>query len=253
MSYQRIYANQYNLINGEQVIISDHNELQHLAKVLRIQVGELLVISDQQGKDFLLEVQQVDKRAIHAKIIKNFPTNTESSIKIYLLQGLAKGEKMDWIIQKAVELGAAEIFPLQLERCIIKLDKNKEEAKQARWQKIAAEAAAQSQRSYIPKVLKPQLLEQALLAMPKVKWLVAYEEETNQDLASCLQELKSVKINELGIIIGPEGGLTLAEVKLVEAYGGKRISLGKRILRTETAAIAALSILQFALGDIGGE
>ncbi|MEI7884926.1 MAG: 16S rRNA (uracil(1498)-N(3))-methyltransferase [Clostridia bacterium] len=253
MSFQKIFANQHNQIIGGQVIINDPSDVQHLSKVLRISVGDNLVIGDQEGTDYLLVIEQINKQDIKAKIIKKYQVTKESKVQLYLLQGLAKGEKMDWIVQKSVELGVAKIFPLQLERCIIKVEEKKEQAKTARWQKIAAEAAAQSQRNYIPEVMRPQTLKEVLQSMPNITWLVAFEEDDSQGLTACLQEIRAAKTEKIGIVIGPEGGLALSEVQLIEAYGGKSISLGKRILRTETAAITALSILQFTLGDIGGE
>ena len=217
---------------------ADHN---HIKNVLRMKVGDTILISAN-GKSNLCEIEIIDNDEIVAPIIEEDYQNTELPLQIHLFQGLPKSDKMELIIQKAVELGVYSITPIEMKRCIVKLDDKKKKSKQTRWQAISESAAKQSKRNTIPEINEIISYKAALNAAKELDLLlVPYENEdgilsTKEALAK-LKEAKSV-----GIIIGPEGGFDDAEIEAAKDAGGRIISLGKRILRTETAAITAVGM-----------
>lgn len=225
---------------GDRYVITgaDHN---HIKNVLRMKVGDTILISAN-GKSNLCEIEIIDNDEIVAPIIEEDYQNTELPLQIHLFQGLPKSDKMELIIQKAVELGVYSITPIEMKRCIVKLDDKKKKSKQTRWQAISESAAKQSKRNTIPEINEIISYKAALNAVKELDLLlVPYENEdgilsTKEALAK-LKEAKSV-----GIIIGPEGGFDDAEIEAAKDAGGRIISLGKRILRTETAAITAVGM-----------
>ena len=225
---------------GDRYVITgaDHN---HIKNVLRMKVGDTILISAN-GKSDLCEIEIIDNDEIVAPIIEEDYQNTELPLQIHLFQGLPKSDKMELIIQKAVELGVYSITPIEMKRCIVKLDDKKKKSKQTRWQAISESAAKQSKRNTIPEINEIISYKSALNAAKELDLLlVPYENEdgilsTKEALAK-LKEAKSV-----GIIIGPEGGFDDAEIEAAKDAGGRIISLGKRILRTETAAITAVGM-----------
>ena len=225
---------------GDRYVITgaDHN---HIKNVLRMKVGDTILISAN-GKSNLCEIEIIDNDEIVAPIIEEDYQNTELPLQIHLFQGLPKSDKMELIIQKAVELGVYSITPIEMKRCIVKLDDKKKKSKQTRWQAISESAAKQSKRNTIPEINEIISYKAALNAAKELDLLlIPYENEdgilsTKEALAK-LKEAKSV-----GIIIGPEGGFDDAEIEQAKDAGGKTISLGKRILRTETAAITAVGM-----------
>ena len=225
---------------GDRYVITgaDHN---HIKNVLRMKVGDTILISAN-GKSNLCEIEIIDNDEIVAPIIEEDYQNTELPLQIHLFQGLPKSDKMELIIQKAVELGVYSITPIEMKRCIVKLDDKKKKSKQTRWQAISESAAKQSKRNTIPEINEIISYKAALNAAKELDLLlVPYENEdgilsTKEALAK-LKEAKSV-----GIIIGPEGGFDDAEIEAAKDAGGRIISLGKRILRTETAAITAVGM-----------
>ena len=225
---------------GDRYVITgaDHN---HIKNVLRMKVGDTILISAN-GKSNLCEIEIIDNDEIVAPIIEEDYQNTELPLQIYLFQGLPKSDKMELIIQKAVELGVYSITPIEMKRCIVKLDDKKKKSKQTRWQAISESAAKQSKRNTIPEINEIISYKAALNTAKELDLLlVPYENEdgilsTKEALAK-LKEAKSV-----GIIIGPEGGFDDAEIEAAKDAGGRIISLGKRILRTETAAITAVGM-----------
>ena len=173
----------------------------------------------------------------------------EPDVRISLLQGLAKGEKMELIIQKAVEIGVVEIFPLAMDHSVVVLDRSKAGKKTERWQKIAEAAAKQSKRDVIPAVHEVMKLSQVL---QEEKWdllVIAYESENRISLKEVLQTHKNAK--SIGVIIGPEGGLSNEEVKAAQEAGGIAVSLGRRILRTETAGLVAAAAILYETDNLG--
>ena len=225
---------------GDRYIISgaDHN---HIKNVLRMKAGDTILISAN-GKSDLCEIETIDNDEIIAPIIEEDYQNTELPLQIHLFQGLPKSDKMELIIQKAVELGVYSITPIEMRRCIVKLDDKKKKSKQTRWQSISESAAKQSKRNLIPEINETISYKAALDAAKEFDLLlVPYENEDGiLSTKEALAELKEAK--SVGIIIGPEGGFDDAEIEAAKDAGGRIISLGKRILRTETAAITAVGM-----------
>ena len=225
---------------GDRYVITgaDHN---HIKNVLRMKVGDTILISAN-GKSDLCEIEIIDNDEIVAPIIEEDYQNTELPLQIRLFQGLPKSDKMELIIQKAVELGVYSITPIEMKRCIVKLDDKKKKSKQTRWQAISDSAAKQSKRNTIPEINETVSYKAALNAAKELDLLlVPYENEDGiLSTKEALAELKEAK--SVGIIIGPEGGFDDAEIEAAKDAGGRIISLGKRILRTETAAITAVGM-----------
>lgn len=213
----------------------------HIKNVLRMKIGDTFLISDG-GTGHLCEIEEISADTVKAKMIEENYKNAELPIKIYLFQGLPKSDKMELIIQKAVELGAYEIIPTEMKRCVVKLDEKRKRTKLARWQAIAESAAKQSKRSIIPKVHEVISYKEALSVAEKLDTvLVPYENE--EGMAATKKALGEIKSGStVGIFIGSEGGFEREEIALAEEKGMKLISLGERILRTETAAITAVAM-----------
>ncbi|MBE5737006.1 MAG: 16S rRNA (uracil(1498)-N(3))-methyltransferase [Clostridiales bacterium] len=220
----------------------DGEHFNHILNVLRMRVGdEFLVTFDQSCH--LCQIKEIFQTSLTAQITQRDYLDSNLSIDLYLFQGLPKSDKLELIIQKAVELGVKEIIPVQMERSIAKIEQNKVKQKTQRFNAIAQSAAEQSKRTIIPQVLEPLSFT---LALEKAKeldlLLVPYENQ--KGILSTKEALSLIKKGDkVGVIIGPEGGFSPNEIALAEKDGGKLISLGKRILRTETAAITALSML----------
>lgn len=225
---------------GGRYIISgaDYN---HIINVLRMGVGDSFLVSTDSKSD-LCEIECFDNETVTALIIKENYQNTELPLQIYLFQGLPKGDKMEFIIQKSVELGVFAIVPTEMNRCVVKLDEKKKKSKVARWQAISESAAKQSKRNYIPKVFDVLSYKQALKMAEELDLLIVpYENEDGMTATKqVFKDLKGCK--SIGIIIGSEGGFDEAEINLAKEMGSRIISLGKRILRTETAAIASVAM-----------
>mgnify|MGYP002403718807 CR=1 FL=1 len=169
-----------------------------------------------------------------------------------MLQGIAKGDKMDFIIQKCTELGIRRIIPVVTKRTVVQLTQEKAKKRQERWQRIAEETAKQSQRGLIPEVKEVTPLEEALKDLGDQPLLIPWEEEKVQTMKEVLQANKENNNSSLALLIGPEGGLDPEEVALAKTYQGIPVTLGPRILRTETAGMAALTMILYELGDLGG-
>lgn len=229
------------------------DDVKHIYKVLRISPGEKVVINNLQGEEFLGQVEEVNKKEVIIKIIEPMDINNESPLNIYLFQGLPKAAKMDLIVQKCTELGIKEIIPIITERVDVKL--KGEFKKLDRLQRIALEASKQSKRTVIPAVKEPLEFEAMLLEIEKMDLtVVPYENATGfgvKNMASKIENTKEIK--NIGIIIGPEGGFESEEIETLKAKGAHIVTLGPRILRTETAGFTCLSLLQYELGDIGGK
>ena len=213
----------------------------HIKNVLRMREGEQILVSEG-GKSHLCEIESISEAAVTAKVLEENYRETELPVKIYLFQGLPKSDKMELIIQKAVELGVYEIVPVEMHRSVVKLDEKKKESRRARWQAIAESAAKQSKRNVIPTVCDVLSYKQAMeKACGMGLFLVPYENE--RGMAATKEALaKMARGMGIGILIGPEGGFEPKEIDLALEAGGECISLGARILRTETAAIASVAM-----------
>lgn len=217
---------------------ADYN---HIINVLRMDIGDSFLVS-YAGKSDLCKIEAFDAETVTALITEENYQNTELPLNIYLFQGLPKGDKMEFIIQKSVELGVFAVVPTEMNRCVVKLDEKKKKSKVARWQAIAESAAKQSKRNYIPKVFDVLSYKQALKMAEELDLLIVpYENEDGMTATKqVFEKLKDCK--SVGILIGSEGGFDESEINLAKEIGGKVISLGKRILRTETAAITSVAM-----------
>ena len=229
------------------VVSLKESDSKHFAKVLRGNAGdEIQVVAD--SHVFLAEVLTVDKE-VTARLLQLTAEYSEAPLDVYLLQGMAKGERMDLVIQKAVELGVKAIIPVAFDRCVVKLAGSKAADKQKRWQKIAEAAAKQCGRQRITEIMPVSTLTEALDRLPDdVKVIMPWEEAEDHTLKKALT---SAEPCNTAVIIGPEGGMTAEEVAAAKERGAEVVTLGKRILRTETAAIAVVTIIMYQWGDLG--
>lgn len=222
-------------------------DVNHISNVLRMKQGEEVWISDGGKKEYRCAIEAFSPDEVLLHIIYVQEPDYELPSRIYLFQGLPKADKMELIIQKAVELGAYEVIPVETKRCVVKLDGKKAAKKVDRWQQIAESAAKQSKRMLIPHVHEVITFKEALkYAQSMDIRLIPYE------LAKGMQETKEILADikpgqSIGIFIGPEGGFEEKEVETAIEEGAKPITLGRRILRTETAGLAILSVLMFQL------
>ena len=225
-------------------------DVNHIKNVLRCTIGEQIEICEKSDKPnkYLVKIIDIDKDKIECEIIENIEINNEPQTKIHIFQGLPKAEKMELIIQKCTELGVCSFTPVEMHRSIVKINNNDEKKKIDRWQKIAETAAKQSGREIIPKVNNLIDINEFVSICNKYDLVfVAYENENNTFLKD---ELKRFNGNSIAVLIGPEGGITEEEIDILKKTNAKIISLGKRILRTETAPIVISSIILYELGDM---
>lgn len=229
---------------------ADYN---HIRNVLRMQAGDIFLVSCC-GTSCLCRLDQFEDDAVVAQIVEEDYQNTELPVQFYLFQGLPKGDKLELIIQKTVELGVAGIIPVEMSRCVVKLDEKKKKARQARWQAIAESAAKQSKRNVIPEVSDVLTYKQAVSKIKAMDlFLVPYENE--RGMAATRDALAKIKPGmSVGILIGPEGGFDPQEVAQAQEAGAVAVSLGKRILRTETAAVTAVGMgMLYVEMNLGGD
>lgn len=224
-------------------------ELEHMRKVLRLQPGDHVTLFDDEGWEHEAVIRSYTERLGEMEILTSRKPERESPIEVTLAQALGKGEKMDFVVEKATELGVRRIAPFLSSRTIPKLDKEKMERRQARWNKIALSAAKQCGRTQVPEILAvsdfPELLGKPWQCQLK---LFFWEGESGQTLAQLQQE--SGRVDSMLLVIGAEGGFSSEEASAALRHGFKAVRLGRRILRTETAALAALAIVQYVWGDL---
>lgn len=244
-------------IEGDSVQISGE-ELVHLARVLRLTPGSAVTICDGTGQEYQTILREVLPEVAIAQIVERVPSTAEPQVKITLVQGIPKADKMDFIIQKGTELGISEFLPVFTERTVVQLSGAKALRRRERWQRIAKEAAKQSQRAIIPKI-HPPLYWQECLARYGEKTqgrlgLFLWEELAGQGSKGILaasRKLKQSELRDIWIFIGPEGGWSETEAGEAVAMGITALSLGPRILRTETAGIVAAAVILYEAGDLG--
>ena len=233
-------------VKGEHIYI-EGSDVNHIKNVLRMKVGEELEISDGDNKKYLCEIASITSEEVCVMIQEERSVDTELLSKICLFQGLPKSDKMELIVQKAVELGAYEIIPVATKRAVVKLDEKKASKKVERWNSIAESGAKQSGRNLIPKVTDVMSWKEAMeyakaLDIVLIPYELAEGMQETRDIIAQIQPGQSI-----GIFIGPEGGFETEEVESAMEYGARPITLGKRILRTETAGLTTLSILMYHL------
>ncbi len=233
---------------GEDTITIIGEDVNHIKNVLRMKCGEEVEISDGQGGEYICKISSL-KEEVVLTIVDYNKKGTELESKLYLFQGLPKNDKMELIIQKAVELGATAIVPVNTKRTVVKLDEKKEANKLKRWQTISESAAKQSKRGIIPEVLPVMNFKEAVEYAKNFDInIIPYEH--CEDMSGTKKIVDSIKKDmKIGIFIGPEGGFAEIEIDFAMENNISPVSLGKRILRTETAGLAILSILMFKLED----
>lgn len=235
---------------GEQEIRIDGSDVNHIRNVLRMRPGEpLRLCTGEDNRDYYCEITEMTNEYVTARILRIEEQGTELSSRLYLFQGLPKGDKMELIIQKAVELGVYEIIPVSTKRAVVKLDEKKEESKRKRWNAICESAAKQSKRMRIPEVTGVMSFREALEYGAKLDVkLIPYE--LAQDMEQTRRIVDGILPGQsVGIFIGPEGGFEESEVKQAREAGFSPVTLGRRILRTETAGLALLAALMFRLEE----
>jgi len=253
-----------NIPTKENQISITGEKAKYLTTVLRYKKGEELIVFDGEGNCLRTNILRADRKEVIAEVLERFACDTESPINIILVQGLLKGQKMDMVIQKATELGVKEIIPVITER-----SQPRETRKVARWRKIAEEASRQSGRSMIPLVYEPKEFNQFLVQLNQLRrngetekgrhgrmYGFIFWEEGGISLKEAvpkisLSHIRRVTDSPIYLVIGPEGGFTKEEIAIAKEKGFIVTTLGKRILRAETAAISAITIVQFLLGDLG--
>ena len=240
-----------NQISENKITITGQ-DINHIRNVLRMKTGEeLQICNEETGKNYLCKITENRKEVINCIIEKEILESTESNINISLFQGLPKFDKMELIIQKNTEIGVKKIFPVKMERTVVKLDEKSTDKKIERWKKIAEIASKQSMRDIIPEVSNIMNIEILKKMVPEYDViLVAYENEKDNTLKKELEALeKKKKINNIGILIGPEGGISEKEIDELKKANCKFVSLGKRILRTETAGLVMASNIFYELEE----
>jgi 16S rRNA (uracil1498-N3)-methyltransferase len=225
---------------------------QHVATVLRLRPGAPLTLFDGQGGEWAASVLATDRRGARARVGAHDPVERESPLAITLLQGLARGERMDQVVQKATELGVARILPIAAERSVVQLGEARAERRIAHWQAVAASACEQCGRNRVPEILPPLALAACGAApLPALRWVL--DPATGRALpeAVATAQTSTTGLREVALLVGPEGGLSDTELALAARLGFEPVRLGPRVLRTETAGLAALAALQALAGDFG--
>jgi 16S rRNA (uracil1498-N3)-methyltransferase len=251
----KFFTEPHNISETEGKILGD--DVKHIYKVLRLSEGEEVVLNNCEGIEYLGEIETITKSEVIVKIIKRLDINNESKVKVHLFQGLPKGQKMDLIVQKGTELGVSEFIPVTTARVDVKL--KGEFKKLDRLNRIALEACKQSKRSVIPHVKEVIDFNEAINELKKMDLIIVpYENAEDFGIKTLVRKLErdSVDldtINNVGILIGPEGGFEESEIDDLKEQGAYIVTLGNRILRTETAGFTATALIQYELGDLGGK
>lgn len=230
-------------------------DVNHIKNVLRLNLeDQIKICNEDTSENYNCSIKQIEKDEIICEIKEKVTSQVESNVEITIFQGLPKADKMELIIQKSTELGASKFVPVALNRCIVKLSGKDAQKKIERWQKISEVAAKQCGRDLIPKIENIENIEEVKNQIPDFDlFFVAYEQEKNVYLKQVLQEVdKNKEKTKIAFLIGPEGGLEEKEVEQMKNAGAKVISLGNRILRTETVALSVTSIIMYELENFGG-
>lgn len=237
---------QHSQIQGSRLYV-EGTDVNHIKNVLRMKRGDQVMVSDGEGMQYLCALESFADGLVWFEIVDTWKENRELSSKLYLFQGLPKSDKMELIIQKATELGVYEVVPVVTGRTVVRLDEKKAQKKTARWNAIAESAAKQSGRSRIPRVREAMTFSEALASAGELDvLLIPYEKA--EGMEATRQVIEGIRPGQsVGIFIGPEGGFEEAEVEQAVALGAAPVTLGRRILRTETAGFVMLSMLLYHL------
>lgn len=237
----RFFVEKENITDSSAVLYGE--DVKHISSVLRLRTGDEVMLCDGIGMDYHARITAISKAEVHFDILSSSTALTEPRCSLTLFQGLPKAGKLETIIQKCVELGISEIVPVAMERSVVRLSKKDFDKKLERYQRVAMEASKQSRRGVIPRVgglIEPKEIDPAAFDA----LLLAYELESEHSIKNVLDALDG-NIKRVGVIIGPEGGISDEEAKLFASLGAQSFSLGRRILRTETAGPAITAIIMY--------
>lgn len=244
---QRFFVESHQINEEENSICIIGSDVNHIKNVLRMKIGDEVWVSDGKNKEYHCRIDVMDIQRIDLHILYVQESDYELPGKIYLFQGLPKGDKMELIIQKAVELGVYQIIPVEMKRCVVRLDDKKAQKKRERWQQIAESAAKQSKRMLVPQI-HPVVSYAQALSIAKDFDICLLPYELAKGIKKTKQIISGIEAGKkIGVFIGPEGGFEENEVEAALQMGAETITLGRRILRTETAGLTILSILMFHL------
>jgi 16S rRNA (uracil1498-N3)-methyltransferase len=236
-------------IHGPEALLDDPAELRHLTRVLRLKSGDPVILFDGEGKEYQATIKRVTGRQASFALIREPPPEIpEPSVRIILGIGLLKSTKLEWLIQKATELGVGEILPFHSLRVVPRPEEAAVRNRLGRWEKIAAEAAKQCRRTRIPRIHPPCSFAEALKAFAESTKIFLWEKEKDGTLSGVLNSPSPA----VYALVGPEGGFSAEEAKQAEAAGFTPVRLGPRILRAETAGLVIVALLQFLCGDLRG-
>lgn len=246
---------------GKEVVALEGDDARHLAQVMRAKPGDKFIVCDGSGREALARIVTVDKDKVHAEIAWERIAESEMAWRVTVAQSLPKGDKLETVIQKGTEAGAAAFVPFLSQRTVVQYDERKEAKRVDRWRKIAKEAAEQSHRGVVPEVMAVSAWKSLIGRFAEYDLvLLCYEEEgrAGNGLRRVLTEFAGRQAGggenpRVLVVVGPEGGFDEREAEAAAAAGAKLVGLGKRILRTETAALYALACIAYASGELGGD
>ncbi|AND85668.1 16S rRNA (uracil(1498)-N(3))-methyltransferase [Clostridium tyrobutyricum] len=246
----KFFVSKENIMENTAYILGE--DVRHIYKVLRLKPGDKVSINDCCGEEFLGSIKTIDREQVQVEILEKLNLDNESNIDVYLFQGFPKSSKMDLIVQKATELGVKGITPIFTDRVVVK-NKQGELKKVDRWNRIVKESCKQCKRSIIPKVNNPMEFKNIQQLLKNIDLIIVpYENEQNTGIKNLAQNIDKNKIESIGIIVGPEGGFAEEEINTLKDIGANIVTLGPRILRTETAGFVCTSLLMYEFGDLGG-
>jgi 16S rRNA (uracil1498-N3)-methyltransferase len=226
------------------------DEADHLARVLRLGPGVEIAVFDGCGREYVARIERLETTGVVCRILQCAAQPTGPAVAITLGQGLPKAERFEWVIQKTTELGVSDLVPLITDRTVPHASRSHGVGKVTRWQKLAREACKQCGRATVPQLWPPTPLETFLVSFRSAELkLICWEGEATRPLRTVLAT--SAPVASVAVVVGPEGGLSPREVACGEALGFQAVGLGKRVLRTETAGVVAVALLQYRFGDLG--
>lgn len=235
--------------SGEFITISGQDAA-HITKSLRMKPGETVTVCGGQGVDLLCEITGISEQTVELRVLDTVPTESEPSLSITLYQGLPKGDKLEWIIEKSIELGVSRIVPVLMQRSVSRPDTKSAAKKHERYNKLALSAAKQCGRGVIPEVAPMLSFRELLPLLDGHDLVIFFYECGGQPLSEAIADINRSAWNDVAIVIGPEGGFDLAEAQALQNGGAFTATLGKRILRTETAPLAAITALMYGTGNL---
>jgi 16S rRNA (uracil1498-N3)-methyltransferase len=237
-----------------QIVTIEGDDAYHLQRVMRAEIGDEVICSNGKDREARVRITSLDKNSVMGEAAEELSMTAEPAVKVWIAQSLPKGDKMEIVIQKGTEIGAARFLPFLSERTVVQYDAKKEAKRTERWQKIAKEAAEQAHRNRVPEVESVLSWKQLLRRAEQVDaaWICYEKEDGKQLKTAILEALEAEKRMSFLIAVGPEGGFTEQEIQQAETAGFVSVSLGKRILRTETAAMVGLTCLLYETGEMGG-